>query len=129
MAAAGALAGLALACSGSRAEQRETPSGQAPVPQEASAAAGPAQPAVRELPEVAGQLTGVSPNELRLKPASGAEVKLKIDPTSTAIDLDGREASVNDLAPGTEVRAAYEELRGDWYAITVHAKTGATGAK
>jgi hypothetical protein len=125
-AAATALAGLALACSGPTSEVRESPSGQAASPQAgANGPADPAQAAVRELPDVAGRITGVSRNELRVQPASGGEVRLKLDPATTMIELDGREATLNDLAPGTEVRASYEELRGDRYAITVRAKTGA----
>ena len=121
--AAVALAGLALACSGPTHEVRESPSGQAPAG--TGAPADPAQAAVRELPDVAGRITGVSRNELRVQPAAGGEVRLKVDPAATMIELDGREATLNDLSPGTEVRASYEELRGDWYAITVRAKTAA----
>jgi hypothetical protein len=122
-----AAAGLALACSGGHAEQRgagATSQGDAAQPPVTTAAPMPSQPAVEELPEVAGRLTSVSQTELRIQPQGGDEVRLRIDPSTTSIDLDGRQATLNDLTPGTEVRASYEETKGAKQALAVHAKTG-----
>jgi hypothetical protein len=134
---AGTLAGVAIACSSGSAAQRgtsgaETSPAVAGTPTSpgggtsagAAAANQPKQPPAQELPEVAGRLTAVNRNELRVEQQGGEEVKLKIDPATTAIDVDGRQATLNDLAPGTEVRASYEESKGDKHALTVHAKTG-----
>lgn len=119
---AGAL-GLTLACSGGRAEQRGAPAATA----EAGATAPePQQPELKELPEVAGRLTSVTQTELTIQEPGREEVRLKIDPSLTSIDLDGRQATLNDLAPGTEVRASYEETKGTKQATAVHAKTGSS---
>jgi hypothetical protein len=146
VAAVGAAAGLAAACSGGRASQR-APTAQAGTTQGASAepvvgvgpdaskdpragaqasktAPMPKQPEAKELPEVAGRLSAVSQTELRIQTSSQEEVRLKIDPSLTSFDLDGRQATLNDLTPGTEVRASYEEAKGAKQALVVHARTG-----
>ncbi|MGE5433565.1 MAG: hypothetical protein ACM3S3_02140 [Candidatus Doudnabacteria bacterium] len=90
----------------------------------AQAAQQPKQPEAQELPEVSGRVTAVTKSELRVQPRDGNEVTLRMDPTVTTIDLDGRQASLTDLSPGTEVRASYEESKGTKHAMAVHAKTG-----
>jgi hypothetical protein len=97
----------------------------------ATAAAQPQQPPVQVLPTVVGRVTSIDhAGMLRIQPEGKDEVALKVDPSSTTIAIDGREGKLNDLAPGTEVRASYEEAQGTKNAVTVSARTaaGAPGA-
>jgi hypothetical protein len=131
--AVAALAGLSLACSGPRAEEREpTPDkglpGDSTVGQSSATGAPTARSApqapVEALPMISGRVTGAEGSQLRIQPEGRSEETLLVDPAQTAIAIDGREGTLNELTPGTEVRAAYEESQGTKKAVTVQARTG-----
>jgi hypothetical protein len=126
-----ALAGLSLACSGTRAEQRE-PTPDRGLPGDSTVGQGgpstgtaPRQEPVQTLPTVSGRVIANDGTQVRLQRAGEPEVTLQVDPVITTIAVDGREGTLADLGPGTEVRASYEESRGRKHAVVLHARTGA----
>ncbi|WP_373045013.1 hypothetical protein [Vulgatibacter sp.] len=61
---------------------------------------------------VSGQLVEVTEEEIRVGPESGNEVRLQVN-EQTQVMRDGQMASLQELQPGTQVRASYELQEGE----------------
>lgn len=116
--------------------QRPGQEGRTALPQDQSARSGQsgnatssglAKSEVKELPDVRGQVGRVSSNEITIRKDGGETLKLKIDPQLTTVD--GQQNGLTSLKEGDEVRASYEERKGDKIAVDIHrAGSGDAGA-
>ena len=60
---------------------------------------------------VSGAVSSVNANDVTIRSDGGADVKLLVS-NSTAINLDGKTAALNDIHPGNDVRASYGVVDG-----------------
>ena len=60
---------------------------------------------------VSGEVSSVSANELTIRSDGRGDVKLRVS-NSTAINLDGKTAALNDIHTGNDVRASYGVVDG-----------------
>ena len=75
---------------------------------------------------VSGQLVEASPNEIRVGPATGNEIRLQVNP-NTQVTQNGQTASVSDLQPGSQVRASYNVQQGQAVATRIEATSPSPG--
>jgi hypothetical protein len=65
---------------------------------------------------VQGMALGADGNTLRVRSSDQGDLRLKLT-DSTAITVDGRQGSVNDIQPGSDVRASYQVIDGQPTAV------------
>jgi hypothetical protein len=74
------------------------------------------QRAWMEKQSVTGTVAAVSPGALTVRSDAGGEVKLQVS-DSTAVNLDGRAASMSEIRPGNDVHASYGVVDGKTTAV------------
>lgn len=75
---------------------------------------------------VAGRIAEVTNDTLSVRTSQGETHTLQIVP-ETEVQLDGRDASPDDLAEGAPVRASFDVVDGEQVAVKVHAGASEPG--
>lgn len=70
---------------------------------------------------VAGRITDVGVDTVSIETEQGGTRTLQVVP-QTAIEIDGQDASVQDLAQGQPVRASFDVVDGQGVAVKIHAR-------
>jgi len=75
---------------------------------------------------VSGRVLNASGDRLEIRTADQNGLGLKVT-DSTAVRVDGKTATVNDIRPGADVRASYQVVDGEAKALTIDATSKASG--
>jgi hypothetical protein len=65
---------------------------------------------------ISGAVAAVSANDLTVRSEASGDVRLQVS-DSTAVNLDGRAASISEIRPGSNVRASYGVVDGKTTAV------------
>jgi hypothetical protein len=76
------------------------------------------QQAFAQTQNIQGKVTSASSDELTVMAPGQGDVRLKLN-DSTAITIDGRQGSANQIQPGSDVRASYRLIDGTPTAMRV----------
>lgn len=79
--------------------------------------------------EVKGTVTETDDDDITLRREGLPRIELEVSNSHTKITLDGKEAKLRDLSPGTEVRASFQIDGDDIVAITLEGKSGGGSKK
>jgi hypothetical protein len=111
------LAAVAIGCatSGTVPAQKEPQAQQDPQPARQNMAWTQAQ-------DVQGSVISAGEDSLALRTSGSQTLKLYVS-DSTPVTLDGRGASVSQLAPGSDVRASWQMVDGQAQALRIRARS------
>jgi len=79
--------------------------------------------------EVQGTVAEVDDDDITLRREGLPRIEMEVSKSHTKITLNGKEAKLRDLTPGTEVRANFQIDGDDIVAVKIDAKSGGSGSK
>lgn len=102
------------------AQQPQASTGQDPMMQPGPSIQGHASDEI-----VVGRITVLSPDAVSIETEQGVTKTLSVVPQTT-VELDGREATFDELAEGQPVRASFNEVQGEEIAVKIRADAKTT---